>query len=827
MDIIDIVLAKTLAASASASSVEGLTELIEQANQTLANAKETLTDANDAVTEANKTLDEANKAVESANEAVETANQTNEQTSATLSTIEQTVADAQETIETAKSAVDQVAAIEEAAAAAAEKAEAASASFDTMKEDLLTAAEGLVDEAVVEIVNRELTNLNNHMDQVDATVKGFETTVAAYDEKINYLTDELPVVNASAFEADKKAVAAQKTADTANQLAHDTNLLAQTLDQTTGIMGAQLMSLADRLDTTDENISSLQGQQTAISTSLEETKNSVQDLEKAISSIEVNILDVTLSDESDDSALIQTLKISKDGDSTEHQFKNYIDSGENTDGSMTQKAITDYVTGVKEELEAKIENFTPTPSGGNTIDLGKENAGKLVRVKADGAIEASKLTEDDIVRMQLIIGSYEAKNSVGLEVDYLNKTCFRTQDAVNMNPGDDFDSLTMFGGRKRCVVDNNGTIVAFEDDDNFVEDGTKGQVMVYQPKFYYLRAPIQTTSTAAGLGIVKEEFVVSETAQAGFDIHPLFVDDKGNELDYVLLPAYEGSAQRADGEYVKDDAQDIDFASDLLSSIAGVKPISGQAQDLTLANAAQLASNRGDGWQLTDMRAESVNQFLMSIEYGSMNLQSAFERGISDIEETKDTNSAAITGSTSSLKSKSGSATETSYGGDVTQTESGKVAISYRGIENPYGNIWHFVNGVTINGDGSNTGGNVTIGEKRLGYKLPTTSSWLSSFGSDQSLNWAFIPSLISNNPNSSVPVGDYSYILPSLNGTNCCIVGGKCNASDYNGPFYYSFAAASNIHAHSIGANLMFIPSIDSPIYKQNHEKWLAKMGG
>jgi hypothetical protein len=43
----------------------------------------------------------------------------------------------------------------------------------------------------------------------------------------------------------------------------------------------------------------------------------------------------------------------------------------------------------------------------------------------------------------------------------------------------------MYGGRMRCNVTDDGTITAFYGDSNYADDGSNGQVMVYQPKFYY------------------------------------------------------------------------------------------------------------------------------------------------------------------------------------------------------------------------------------------------------------------------------------------------------------------------------------------------------
>lgn len=84
-----------------------------------------------------------------------------------------------------------------------------------------------------------------------------------------------------------------------------------------------------------------------------------------------------------------------------------------------------------------------------------------------------------------------ADDIVGIQIDYKNKTFKRLAGAANLTKGSDFDKFTMFGGRKRCNVADDGSIVAWYGDADYKEDGSMGQVMVYQPKFYYLVCPVE------------------------------------------------------------------------------------------------------------------------------------------------------------------------------------------------------------------------------------------------------------------------------------------------------------------------------------------------
>ena len=822
MNILDIIMAKKLATKDTSEAVDKANAAVDKANEAVNKANKVSEQAQIVANEAEQTLEDANAAVETANTTNDSTKQLVEQAQGLVNDAQSTLDTLAETVNTADEAVQKVAAIEEQAQQASELAQSASDSFNTMKEDLLTAAEGLVDEAVVEVVNRELTNLNDHMDQVDTTVKGFESTVATYDEKINYLTDTLPEVNAAAFEADKAARAAQKTADDAAQVGRDNKLRVNDLETTTNLLGVQMTMVADKVDSVEEGISTLQTQQSATDTKVSTLETNVGQIETTVDELKDNAIDVTIKDQSDETADIQEITITKGEAKQSHKFKTYKAVDESEDGAITPKAAKTYVDEAKAYLEQKIEEATA--GDGGISNLGPENAGKTVFVGEDGNIAAGTITEDDLVKMATVLGMYQSDDVVGIEVDYVNKVYSRLQGSMSLTPGADFDQFEMYGGRRRCVVDNTGTIIAFEGEEEYNDDGSVGQVMVYQPKFYYLRTPLSTTGNSLGISVTKEQILLTYVKTQGFRIHPLFVDENGQELEYVLLPAYEGSIYDSDAaNYIKDDNNaSIDYDADILSSVAGVKP----ASTITLANFEKLAKNRGAGWMLTNAKAESVNQLLMAVEYGSFNIQNTLGRGICDLENSNSKNIALLTGSTSSLGSKSGQATSSKDEEENTYTENGKVAVSYRGYENPYGNIWRQVDGITFVGSGAANGGVVNVDGTPTNYKMPNASDWISCFANDTANDWLLMPGSIRLSANSTLPVGDYYYVTPNSNRVNECMIGGKASAGDYAGPFAYYAALASGRSEKSINARIMFIPKRDT-VYEANCEKWKALIGG
>ena len=131
---------------------------------------------------------------------------------------------------------------------------------------------------------------------------------------------------------------------------------------------------------------------------------------------------------------------------------------------------------------------------------------------------------------------------VGLEVDYRNGTFKRLSSADGLSQGADFDSLSMYGGRRCCNVADDGTINAWYGDESYTEDGSNGQVMVYQPKFYYMVYPVETEPIDTGIGyhLRKANYYVSEKPRPGFRLHPAFYDAEGNE---ITADAYESAAE--------------------------------------------------------------------------------------------------------------------------------------------------------------------------------------------------------------------------------------------------------------------------------------------
>ena len=434
-----------------------------------------------------------------------------------------------------------------------------------------------------------------------------------------------------------------------------------------------------------------------------------------------------------------------------------------------------------------------------------------------------------VTDIRAYLGMIETEDVLGITMDYKNKTCTRIAGAKNLTAGADFDKFSMYGGRKRCNVSDGGTINAYYGDEGYTEDGSNGQVMVYQPKFYYLVCPLEYDRQETGYGyhLRKANYYVSETQRAGFKLHPAFYDKNGNEVDYILMSAYEGCIYDTSANaYLKNDEQVMDASKDKFSSIAGARPASGVSQNLTRPNIEQMAKNRGECWHSLGIKTASMEQLLMIVEMGMMNLQTAIGQGVVNLPWTtgSDTTSsyAGATGSTASLGNGTGRATKTTTyeGGKATDyTVDGKTSICYRGVENFWGNIWKFAYGINfycevgkpflgyVCKDFNYAESKKTDNYENIGFALPSENGYVSAMGYSTKYDWLFLPSEVKGN--SSLPVGDYYYQNNTWNGYRIARLGGSWYGGSNAGGFYWYLYGGVGNRYRDIGGRLVYVPTV------------------
>ena len=210
---------------------------------------------------------------------------------------------------------------------------------------------------------------------------------------------------------------------------------------------------------------------------------------------------------------------------------------------------------------------------------------------------------------------------------------------------------------KRCVLNADGTVKYYlnpsdstkkADGSTAIIDGTDGNVMVEIPKFWYKYEYVNNV----------HKWSISDVAQVGYEVHPAFIRG-GVEKSFRYYCAYQGFT-----------------LSGKLISGSGRVPTASK----TRATFRTEAAANGTGWSQIDWNLLIAVQLLYLVEFANFNTQVMLGQGITNTSVYTD-----ATGSSNALGNASSPSTNTS-----TQF------MSYRGIENWYGQIYKFIDGVNV-----------------------------------------------------------------------------------------------------------------------------------
>lgn len=673
--------------------------------------------------------------------------------------------------------------------------------------------------SIINALNKVNDDNNSYQDiknQIVASKDDVNEAVAEFDAKVASAQD----VTTALIDATSKGNTAKSALDSAITSTNTarTNLVSatssannaeSTLKSATSTAQTATASANDVKKNLDSSISSANSAKSALDTAISNAKTAKSNLDTSTSTGNTakNNLDTAISNAT----------------KTRSDLNAVISSAQSAQSSLSGV--------IAQALTAQTNLQNATNSATNVFNqLTAEN----VSAKANlDALRSEDFNAQEILSgvtdIRAYLGMIETEDVLGITMDYKNKTCTRIAGAKNLTAGADFDKFSMYGGRKRCNVSDGGTINAYYGDEGYTEDGSNGQVMVYQPKFYYLVCPLEYDRQETGYGyhLRKANYYVSETQRAGFKLHPAFYDKNGNEVDYILMSAYEGCIYDTSANaYLKNDEQVMDASKDKFSSIAGARPASGVSQNLTRPNIEQMAKNRGEGWHSFGIKTASMEQLLMIVEMGMMNLQTAIGQGVVNIPWTtgSDTTSsyAGATGSTASLGNGTGRATETTtYEGGVAtkNTADGKTSICYRGVENFWGNIWKFAYGINfycevrkpflgyVCKDFNYAESKRTDNYENIGFALPSENGYVSAMGYSTNYDWLFLPSEVKGN--SSLPVGDYYYQNNTWDGYRIALLGGNWNDGSGAGGFCWYLTYGVGTRDRDIGGRLVYVPTV------------------
>ena len=263
--------------------------------------------------------------------------------------------------------------------------------------------------------------------------------------------------------------------------------------------------------------------------------------------------------------------------------------------------------------------------------------------------------------------------------------------------------LPIQAAMRRCILSDAGVVQYYLMDTDSTKkadgstanlDGTDGQVMVEIPKFYVRYSYSANVHT----------WDISLQPLYGFVPHPAFYKD-GAWVDYRYIGAYEGSMYDDTEAAMVPDAdieQNLYAAGDLLCSVSGYYPKTYE----TRAEFRAMASERGAGWRNMDYFLMAAVQLLYLVEYADFDSQDMIGNGrtmfSSGAWEAANQGNGKYIGQCgySNGDGNASNATDRASALDISAIDTSQASyqdyMTYRGIENFFGNVWQWIDGINV-----------------------------------------------------------------------------------------------------------------------------------
>lgn len=283
-------------------------------------------------------------------------------------------------------------------------------------------------------------------------------------------------------------------------------------------------------------------------------------------------------------------------------------------------------------------------------------------------------------------------------------------------------------------------------------------VMVKIPEFYY---KVEKSGNIF-------HYYVADSPVDGFNLHP------GSEC-YVAR--YEGIA-----------ATNSSLGKFLRSYSSNLTPGTGE----TRADFRTRARNMASGFQLYDFAAWCAVGLLYRVEYADWGSQEKINRGIVN------DSSVHKTGETDAMVYHTGRAA-----GGLINT----AAVQYRWIENPWGNVFEWIDGINVNNrvpyictEPESYADDTTSNYTSSGITLPN-SGWIKGLGFSSVFPWALLPDTTGGG-SATTYIPDY---INSSAGWSVVDVSGCYTNASIAGLFFFDASQSSGISSQYIGARLQF----------------------
>lgn len=243
---------------------------------------------------------------------------------------------------------------------------------------------------------------------------------------------------------------------------------------------------------------------------------------------------------------------------------------------------------------------------------------------------------------------------------------------------------------------------------------------------------------------------------------------------------------------------------DKLSSVSGVFAVTNG----TRAQFREIALNRGTGWRQWDYDLVAAIELLCLTEYASFYTQSVIGAGISNVGDWSAYNAyypIAKTGTGNAI----GNATGNTAGSTTAAAEVSDY-VKYRGIEQWYGHLWKFVDGLNINGNipyrcnvetsfADDTASNYVqmVNVLGAGVTLHNADGYVATL---QKMKWGFLPASVG--ADGSTKITDYYW---QNAGWRVALFGGASSYGANDGGFCWSLLNASSFAYPSFCARVAY----------------------
>ena len=320
-----------------------------------------------------------------------------------------------------------------------------------------------------------------------------------------------------------------------------------------------------------------------------------------------------------------------------------------------------------------------------------------------------------------------------------------------------FDNyMPWMGMEEYNIINTSGKVLNKKGESGFTRTNISVPVMVKIPEFYY---KIEKSGSIF-------RYYVADGPVDGLSLHP------GSGDNY--LARYE-AGEASSGT--------LGF---ILASYSGTTP----SVSKTRSTFRDYARNMASGFQLRDIAAWCAYDLLYLVEYADWEGQKKIAQGLVNNPSVNKT------GLTDAMVYHTGRA-----------NSSDNSAVQYRWIENPWGNVREWVDGINFQNrtayictDPTKYADDTTANYTSTGVTLSSTTGWIKGLGLSTDFPWAYLPNEPGGSSTTYIP--DYMY---SGGGWRVLNVGGSYSKRLNGSQFYFDASNTSSDKNSDLGARLQF----------------------